>query len=127
MDSATSARSPRTLDELMALPQSVNSVSLRGMDCNITDEVLNFLPSLVEYVNLSSRIEIDSLRALNNFPNLQQVICCCCSGISQASLDEFRTSRPDVQIDVWGCWQLRDTDLVVKDAFDKLMAEFPPF
>lgn len=96
---------PLSLEALRLLPPCTSSVSLRYI-ADMSEDALALLPPQVKCVDLSCATWIHSLAHFTGLVSLERLDCLCCPNLQLDDVMAFKTMRPDVSLDLWGCWYL---------------------
>lgn len=96
---------PLSLEELRLLPPCTSSVSLRGI-VDMSEDAIALIPPHVTHIDLSGATWIHSLTHFTGLVNLKRLDCLCCPNLNFDDVMSFKTMRPDVKLDLWGCWHL---------------------
>lgn len=115
---------PKNMDELRAVPIGASSIDMHFVQKELQDEDLGELPETLEYVNLQMCMNLRELTGLHHMKRLKKVNCAVCFALTPRAVEEFHEIFPEAELDLWGCWQLKDVDENVKRAYDGVFSDY---
>lgn len=117
-------RCPSSLKELRSLPHGTERINLRGINELVCDNHLTALPGTIRYLNLTGARKLRDLSVLAKYTKLAKADCSLCSGLTQESIDKLKQASADLEIDLWGCWQLTLTNPKVNEMCTSIFTDY---